>query len=78
MIGEHDPRGSIWRRWDPHVHAPGTVLNDQFGADSLDAYLTAIETAGSDVVALGVTDYPRRRVTRESWPPLRTRVVSRL
>lgn len=57
MIGEHDPRGSIWRRWDPHLHAPGTVLNDQFGADSLDAYLTAIETADPEVVALGITDY---------------------
>jgi energy-coupling factor transporter ATP-binding protein EcfA2 len=57
VIGEHDPRGSVWRRWDPHLHAPGTVLNDQFGADSLDAYLTVVESAGSDVVALGVTDY---------------------
>ena len=30
--------GSRWQRWDPHVHAPGTVLNDQFGgAKSWDA-----------------------------------------
>jgi hypothetical protein len=27
--------GSRGHRWEPHVHAPGTVLNDQFsGADS--------------------------------------------
>ena len=23
--------GAAWHRWDPHVHAPGTTLNDQFG-----------------------------------------------
>ncbi|APO72643.1 hypothetical protein IE4872_PD02131 (plasmid) [Rhizobium gallicum] len=27
--------GSRWLRWEPHIPAPGTVLNDQFnGADS--------------------------------------------
>ena len=23
-------RGSEWRRWEPHIHAPGTVMNNQF------------------------------------------------
>jgi hypothetical protein len=33
--------GSRWHRWEPHVHAPGTVLNDQFkGADSWERYLS--------------------------------------
>ena len=27
-------RGSEWKRWEPHIHAPGTVLNNQFGGDS--------------------------------------------
>jgi hypothetical protein len=22
-------RGLEWRRWEPHVHAPGTVMNNQ-------------------------------------------------
>ena len=22
-------RGSEWNRWDPHIHSPDTVLNDQ-------------------------------------------------
>jgi hypothetical protein len=21
----HNPRGSVWHRWDPHLHAPGIV-----------------------------------------------------
>jgi hypothetical protein len=27
-------RGSEWRRWEPHVHAPGTVMNNQFGGNA--------------------------------------------
>ncbi len=50
--------GSRWLRWEPHIHAPGTVLNDQFnGADSWEDYLTNIETATPTIRALGVTDY---------------------
>ena len=50
--------GSHWHRWEPHVHAPGTVLNDQFkGANSWERYLGALETATPMIRALGVTDY---------------------
>jgi energy-coupling factor transporter ATP-binding protein EcfA2 len=48
--------GSHWRRWNPHLHAPGTLINDQF-ADDWEGYLTAIENAAPTVEALGVTDY---------------------
>jgi energy-coupling factor transporter ATP-binding protein EcfA2 len=47
-------RGSEWRRWDLHVHTPGTVLNDQF--NGWDSYLAAVE-AHSHVKVMGVTDY---------------------
>lgn len=51
-------RGSEWHRWDPHIHTPGTILNDQFGsADPWDAYLTGIETRTPQIEAIGVTDY---------------------
>ena len=47
-----------WHRWEPHVHAPGTVLNDQFkGADPCEGYLHALETATPTIRALGITDY---------------------
>jgi energy-coupling factor transporter ATP-binding protein EcfA2 len=50
--------GSRWHRWEPHIHAPGTILNDQFkGADSWERYLAAIEVATPIIRALGVTDY---------------------
>jgi hypothetical protein len=50
--------GSHWIRWEPHIHAPGTILNDQFtGPDSWDRYLDAIEKATPPIRALGITDY---------------------
>lgn len=54
MIG----RGSEWRRWEPHIHAPGTVLNNQFGNDSpWDAYLNKLESVTPKIEAIAVTDY---------------------
>ncbi|WP_343699622.1 TrlF family AAA-like ATPase [Caulobacter sp.] len=50
-------RGSVWRRWEPHVHAPGTLFNDQFGGDPWADYLTGLETADPPIEAIGVTDY---------------------
>lgn len=50
--------GSLWRRWEPHVHAPGTVLNNQFkGSDAWDRYLIALEQATPVIEAIAVTDY---------------------
>ncbi len=57
-ITETISRGSEWHRWDPHIHTPGTLLNDQFGStDPWDAYLTAIENRTPRIEAIGVTDY---------------------
>jgi hypothetical protein len=51
-------RGSEWHRWEPHIHAPGTVLNDQFGGvDPWGTYLTALEVLTPKIEAIGVTDY---------------------
>ena len=51
-----NPRGSVWHRWDPHLHAPGTLLTDQFKGD-WEAYLRKVETSFPPIRALGVTDY---------------------
>lgn len=52
----YSPRGSEWHRWDPHLHAPGTLLNDQLGGN-WEAYLECVERSSPPVHALGVTDY---------------------
>ena len=48
--------GSRWLRWEPHVHAPGTLFNDQFKGN-WDLYLTALEMATPAISAIAVTDY---------------------
>jgi hypothetical protein len=51
-------RGSQWKRWEPHVHAPGTILNDQFKGDNAwEQYLTALENSSPKIEAVAVTDY---------------------
>src|SRR5262249_22734532 len=51
-------RGSEWHRWEPHIHAPGTVLNNQFGGpDPWRQYLTALQGATPTIEAIGVTEY---------------------
>ena len=51
-------RGSQWKRWEPHIHAPGTVLNNQFGGgEAWDSYLTTLEGLIPKIEAIAVTDY---------------------
>lgn len=61
-------RGSEWRRWDFHIHTPGTLKNDQFSGSDIeekwDRYYQDISDYigdGSDdsknIIALGITDY---------------------
>jgi ABC-type lipoprotein export system ATPase subunit len=52
----NNPRGSLWHRWDFHLHAPGTLLSDQFKGDWA-AYINRIKNSSPVVRALGVTDY---------------------
>ena len=48
------PRGSEWRRWDLHVHTPGTAMEDQYGTWT--EYVDRLR-AEKAVVVVGVTDY---------------------
>ena len=51
-------RGSLWRRWDLHLHTPDTKLANDYKSedgDAWDIYLDALEA--SDVQVFGLTDY---------------------
>ena len=51
-------RGSEWHRWEPHIHGPGTIMNNQYGAPSVWAdYLSALEAARPVIETIAVTDY---------------------
>ncbi|WFU01955.1 hypothetical protein QA648_17925 [Rhizobium sp. CB3171] len=51
--------GSVWRRWDLHIHTPFTKLSNGFEGSSDDAiwekYIDALEAAAPQ--AYGITDY---------------------
>ena len=51
-------RGSEWRKWDLHLHSPGTKKSDGYklkSGDIWDEYCRILK--GSDVYAFGITDY---------------------
>ena len=61
-------RGSEWRRWDLHIHTPGTNKNDQFSGltieEKWDKFYCDVKKYIGDgldenksIVAIGITDY---------------------
>lgn len=51
-------RGSEWRRWEPHIHGPGTIINNQYGVpNTWEEYLSALEAANPTIEAIAVTEY---------------------
>src|SRR6266851_2463830 len=58
ILEGQNPSGSLWNRWDPHIHAPGTVLSDQYtGANPWEEFLARIEKSDPPIRVLGITDY---------------------
>jgi hypothetical protein len=50
-------QGSVWRRWDPHVHLPGTLFNDEFGRATVVEALEELAACDPPIEAVGITDY---------------------
>ena len=54
----NDSRGSIWRKWDLHVHTPCSTLNNGF-TTGFDEYAAALlqRAVGKQIAVVGITDY---------------------
>lgn len=54
-------RGSEWRKWDLHIHTPGTKKNDRFEGQSLDdkwdMFVSTINSSDQEISVVGITDY---------------------
>src|SRR5688500_16600825 len=51
-------KGSYWRKWDLHIHTPGTKLSDGYISQDEDVWKTFCKKIEeSDVSAFGMTDY---------------------
>jgi hypothetical protein len=56
MAATRNPQGSAWHRGDHHIHAPGTVLNDQFGDQNpWEQFLAKIDQSDPPIGALGMS-----------------------
>ncbi len=53
----NDPRGSLWRKWDLHVHTPDSLVHNYTGPDPWDRFLSEIESLPPEFKVIGVNDY---------------------
>ena len=49
--------GSIWRKWDLHVHTPDSLVHDYNTEKPWDKFLDALESLPPEFKAIGVNDY---------------------
>lgn len=62
-----DPAGSKWRRWDPHVHMPGTLKSNEFGATTIAQALDDLAACDPPIAVAGITDYCTTASFRAAW-----------
>lgn len=53
----NDPRGSIWRKWDLHVHTPASIVHNYPGQDPWPDFLNALESLPPEFKVIGINDY---------------------
>ena len=55
----NDARGSMWRRWDLHVHTPASLQHNYGGSGSnvWERFITALEQLPEDFSVIGINDY---------------------
>src|ERR1019366_9032504 len=53
----NDPRGSVWRKWDLHVHTPESIVHDYAGQDPWPQFIDELEKLPPDFKVIGINDY---------------------
>jgi hypothetical protein len=53
----NDPRGSIWRKWDLHVHTPDSLIHEYPGVDPWPAFIADLAALPSEFKVIGINDY---------------------
>ena len=52
-----DVRGSVWRKWDLHVHTPDSLVHHYNGKNPWDEFLSALESLPPEFKVIGINDY---------------------
>lgn len=55
----NDPRGSLWRKWDLHVHTPASIVQNYGGGteEAWDSFFADIELLPPEFKVIGINDY---------------------
>lgn len=54
----NDPRGSLWRKWDLHVHTPASLHHGYGGAEDVwEKFIVALEELPKEFSVIGINDY---------------------
>ena len=58
-MSESNNRGSLWNRWDLHVHTPESLVHNYPGDrdEQWEAFLSDLERLPEDIRVLGISDY---------------------
>lgn len=59
MVNDNFSVGSIWRKWDLHIHTPLSICQKYGGTQEgvFDKYIDALERLPKAVKVIGITDY---------------------
>lgn len=53
----NDPRGSIWRKWDLHVHTPASIYHNYGGSEPWERFIQELEQLPEEFKVIGINDY---------------------
>ena len=54
----NDARGSLWRKWDLHVHTPASLYQNYGGGEDVwEKFVTALEQLPKEFSVIGINDY---------------------
>ena len=54
----NNPRGSLWRKWDLHVHTPASIVQHYGrGDDAWEKFFAGIEALPEEFKVIGINDY---------------------
>jgi ABC-type lipoprotein export system ATPase subunit len=53
----NDPKGSIWRKWDLHVHTPASLIHNYEGNDPWSRFLDDLANLPPEIKVIGINDY---------------------
>tara|TARA_B100000315_G_C14171348_1_gene404706 strand:- start:114 stop:314 length:201 start_codon:yes stop_codon:yes gene_type:complete len=52
-------RGSVWHRWDPHIHIPGTLHEDKFdGKNPDDEFIQRVNDIAPSIAETSFVRWP--------------------